>query len=108
MKSVRVLTTWVNAMLLGLILFTTGASVQTSRTRVQGLVVDASGAVVPNATVTLSNVNTGVNTVRKTSGTGLYVFDLVRASTIRFQPDPGPPAPARTFLVPPVWRPPVR
>jgi len=77
MKSVRVLTTWVNAMLLGLILFVTSASAQTSRAQVQGLVIDSSGAVVPNATVTLSNVNTGVNTVRRTSDTGLYVFDLV-------------------------------
>ncbi|HEY1951124.1 MAG TPA: TonB-dependent receptor [Bryobacteraceae bacterium] len=77
MKSIRYLTMWVNAVLLGLALLSFSASAQNSRATVQGLVTDASGAVVPDATVTLANVNTGVNTVRKTSNTGLYVFDLV-------------------------------
>jgi len=50
---------------------------QTSRAQIQGLVTDSSSAVIPGAVVTLLNVQTGVTTTRKTSGTGLYVFDLV-------------------------------
>jgi len=63
-------------MLLGLV-FSGLASAQASRAQVRGLVTDSSGGAVPDATVTLGNVNTGVNTIRKTSSTGLYIFDLV-------------------------------
>jgi hypothetical protein len=70
------MTTLVSAVLLGLIL-SSGAWAQVSRAQVRGLVTDSSQAAVPDATVTLANVNTGVKTVRKTSNTGLYVFDLV-------------------------------
>jgi hypothetical protein len=54
---------------------------QSNRAQVQGLVTDSSSAVIPNATVTLLNVKTGVVTTRRTSATGLYVFDLVEAGT---------------------------
>ena len=50
---------------------------QKYRARIEGLVTDPSQSAVPDATVTLLNTKTGVQTVRKTSGTGLYVFDLV-------------------------------
>jgi hypothetical protein len=70
------LTKPIGAVLLGL-MFTAGVWAQASRAQVQGLVTDSTQAPVPNATVTLLNVNTGVSTVRKTSDTGLYVFDLV-------------------------------
>ncbi|MEO7145359.1 MAG: carboxypeptidase-like regulatory domain-containing protein, partial [Bryobacteraceae bacterium] len=60
-----------------LLVFAMSALAQDFRARVEGLVSDPSHAVVPGATVTLLNVNTGVRTVRQTSGTGLYVFDLV-------------------------------
>jgi hypothetical protein len=70
------MTILVSAVLLGLIL-SGGAWAQVSRAQVRGLVTDSSQAAVPDATVTLANVNTGVKTVRKTSNTGLYVFDLV-------------------------------
>lgn len=50
---------------------------QTYRGQVRGLITDQSGANVPGATVTLSNVNTGVKTVKTTDDAGLYVFDLV-------------------------------
>ncbi len=76
MKYIGSLTTWVSALLLGLMLTFT-ALAQTNRAQIQGLITDSTGATVPDATVTLSNTKTGVNTVRKTSNTGLYVFDLV-------------------------------
>jgi len=50
---------------------------QTTRGRVEGTVTDESKAVVVDATVTLANINTQWKVVRKTSGTGLYVFDDV-------------------------------
>lgn len=50
---------------------------QTYRAQVRGLVTDQTGANIPGATVTLSNVNTGVKTVKTTDNAGLYVFDLV-------------------------------
>jgi hypothetical protein len=54
---------------------------QSNRAQVQGLVTDSSGAIIPGASVTLLNVKTGVTTVRKTSATGLYLFDLVEPGT---------------------------
>jgi len=76
MKQGELRTTLATAVLLGLV-FSGLASAQVSRAQVRGLVTDSSGGAVPDATVTLGNVNTGVNTIRKTSSTGLYIFDLV-------------------------------
>ena len=39
---------------------------------IQGLVTDASGAVIPSATVTATNYNTGVKIERQSTGAGLY------------------------------------
>jgi hypothetical protein len=39
---------------------------------IEGTVQDATGAVVPNATVTATNVNTGVVTTRSTTSAGFY------------------------------------
>jgi len=50
---------------------------QEFRGRVQGMVTDSSQSVIVGATVTLSNVNTGVKAVRQTNETGLYRFDYV-------------------------------
>src|SRR5437763_17044033 len=52
-------------------------SAQDYRGRIQGVVRDASNAVVAGANVTLSNINTGISTDRKTNETGHYIFDLV-------------------------------
>ncbi len=54
---------------------------QSYRGRVQGVVTDPTKAVINNATVTLTNVATGVAVVRQTSGTGLYLFDFVDPGT---------------------------
>ncbi|MDQ2898306.1 MAG: carboxypeptidase-like regulatory domain-containing protein [Acidobacteriota bacterium] len=42
---------------------------------------DQTKSVIAGAAVTLLNVNTGIKTVRKTSDTGLYLFDLVDPGT---------------------------
>src|SRR5579862_5644236 len=76
MKCARSTTLSVLALLLAA-LFNLPAHAQTARAQVQGIVTDSTGASVPRATVTLLNVNTGVSTVRQTSDSGLYLFDLV-------------------------------
>ncbi|MBI4873163.1 MAG: TonB-dependent receptor [Acidobacteria bacterium] len=50
---------------------------QEYRGRIQGIVTDASQAVVAGAAITLLNVNTGVRATRQTNETGLYLFDYV-------------------------------
>lgn len=57
------------------------ALAQDYRAKVSGTVTDASGAVVPNATVTLKNVDTGMAAVRQSNATGQYRFDLVEPGT---------------------------
>ena len=54
---------------------------QDYRGRIQGSVRDSSEAVIPGATVTLLNINTGISVVRKTNETGHYIFDLVEPGT---------------------------
>jgi len=54
---------------------------QSYRGRVQGVVTDPSKAVISGATVTLLNVATGVQVVRQSSGTGLFLFDFVDPGT---------------------------
>ncbi|MEO8657577.1 MAG: TonB-dependent receptor [Bryobacteraceae bacterium] len=54
---------------------------QTFRGRVEGVVSDESKAVVSNASVTLTNVNTAVRVQRQSSDSGLYLFDNVDPGT---------------------------
>lgn len=58
---------------------TTGA--QDYRAKVQGVISDASQAVVPGATITLLNDNTGAEAVRTSDEGGRYVFDFVDPGT---------------------------
>src|SRR5205809_3335767 len=53
------------------------AACQEFRGKIQGLVTDASGAVIPGATITLHNIRTGIQTVKVSNETGLYRFDNV-------------------------------
>ncbi len=50
---------------------------QEFRGKIQGLVTDPSGAVIPGVTITLHNIKTGIQTVKITNETGLYRFDNV-------------------------------
>ena len=54
---------------------------QSYRGRVQGVVTDETQAVIGGATVTLLDVAKGVQVVRQTSNTGLFLFDLVDPGT---------------------------
>jgi Carboxypeptidase regulatory-like domain len=57
------------------------AIAQEYRGRVQGAVTDASAAFVPGATITLHNVETGVDATRVANESGRYVFDYVNPGT---------------------------
>ncbi|MBV6433849.1 MAG: hypothetical protein IANPNBLG_04078 [Bryobacteraceae bacterium] len=67
--------------LLGLALIVQTAIAQDYRGRIQGTVTDTTHAAVPGATVTLTNVNTGVPATRQTNEAGHYLFDLVEPGT---------------------------
>src|SRR5947209_1813984 len=46
---------------------------------IQGTITDGSGAIVPNAEVTATNIATGVTTTRKTTESGLFVLSPLQA-----------------------------
>lgn len=54
---------------------------QDSRAKVQGIVTDASNAVIAGANVQLLNENTGVHVTANTNGSGQYLFDFVIPGT---------------------------
>src|SRR5205807_10254485 len=60
-----------------ILLSATAMLAQSYRGRIQGQVMDQSDAVVVGASVTLLNVNTGLQVTRQTSGTGVYLFELL-------------------------------
>lgn len=60
-----------------LVLLCAGLPAQDYRGRVQGLVTDSSNAAIAQATVTLTNTNTKVATVRTADERGQYLFDYV-------------------------------
>ncbi|HXI43660.1 MAG TPA: carboxypeptidase-like regulatory domain-containing protein, partial [Bryobacteraceae bacterium] len=67
---------------LGLIALVAGiATAQEYRGRVQGTVADPSQAAITNATVTLRNVNTGIESTRQVDAAGHYLFDFVQPGT---------------------------
>ena len=73
---------WRVALALGLALLGAGAtSAQDVRARVQGLVTDSSGGVLPGASVVLTNEGTGVAVTRTTNADGRFLFDFVESGT---------------------------
>jgi hypothetical protein len=61
-----------------------GASVaQTTSGSFVGRIVDPSGGVIPNATVTLQNEGTGIKTAQPTNSTGDYAFNSVQPGLYR-------------------------
>ncbi|MFN3329548.1 MAG: carboxypeptidase regulatory-like domain-containing protein, partial [Pyrinomonadaceae bacterium] len=61
-----------------LLLWCSQAIAQGTTSRVTGVVTDTAGAVVPGATVTLTNEGTGTSVSIETNNNGVYVFDLVQ------------------------------
>ena len=64
---------------LALALLAGSASAQDVRARVQGLVSDTSGGVLPGATVVLTNDGTGVSATKITNADGRFLFDFVES-----------------------------
>ena len=62
-------------------IFPATLAAQELRGSVRGTVTDSTGAVVLGANVTLRNINTGVQTIKQTGDSGLYLFDFVSAGT---------------------------
>ena len=60
-----------------MLLLASVAFAQNYRGRVQGTVTDSSAAVVAGAKVSLLDVNKGIETVRETSPSGQFLFDLL-------------------------------
>ena len=56
---------------------------QTGTGQIQGVVTDSSGAVIPNAAVTLDNAATGAKSNITTQANGSYVFPAVQAGTYK-------------------------
>src|SRR5207244_3930409 len=68
MKSLRTTSVTILAVLFSAVL----VGAQTSQGRIVGRVTDASGAIVPKATVTIDNAETGVKRVLETNSAGDY------------------------------------
>jgi hypothetical protein len=61
------------------ILFVSFAAAQSSYTsQIRGVVTDASGALVQNATVTITNEGTNISSTAKTDSSGLYILTGLR------------------------------
>lgn len=58
---------------------------QTGTSTIRGVVTDEQGRVVPEATVTLTNVATNAVRTTKTTDTGAYVFDLITPADYRLE-----------------------
>ena len=64
-----------------LLLSASNAHGQVTTADVIGTVTDASDAVVPGATVTITNIGTSASQTAVTSGTGEYIFNLLQVGT---------------------------
>jgi hypothetical protein len=67
--------------LFAIFLLTGSVLAQEFRGRVQGVVTDPTGAIIPDAKVELKNDQTGVAVKRPANGQGRYLFDYVDPST---------------------------
>ncbi len=56
---------------------------QGTTSRITGTVTDSTGAVVTGATVTITNEGTNSSLTTTTSGSGVYVFDLIQPGSYR-------------------------
>ena len=78
--SIRRESGWICAVLLAAVLMLSGlphATAQSSRGTITGIVTDAQGAAIPNATVEIEAAQTGVKRSTTTNEAGLYRFDAV-------------------------------
>lgn len=74
---------WIAAIVItiGMLAFQNQALAQASTSNVHGIVTDTTGAVVPGATVVLTNTGTNITQRTKTDSKGYYVFPQVSTGT---------------------------
>lgn len=68
---------WLMALVAVLALAPQTSQAQLTTADVLGTVTDMSGAVIPNATVTIKNLSTGIKSSTKSNGSGDFVFNLL-------------------------------
>ncbi len=61
-----------------MVLFATRSNAQANEGAITGVVTDSTGAVIPNADVTLTDVDTGLVLKTKSSGNGYYYFSPIK------------------------------
>jgi len=68
--------TWLSVLLIAVFPFcgTPRANAQSTYASIHGTVTDTSGAVIPGATVTVTNTSTGISSTQTTDGKGYYIF----------------------------------
>jgi hypothetical protein len=78
-------TLYVSALLLLSVVFSLpiGAWAQVDRGAIAGAVTDASGGVVPGATVTITNIGTNLSTKLVSDSSGNYIANLLRIGTYK-------------------------
>ncbi|MFB3825904.1 MAG: carboxypeptidase regulatory-like domain-containing protein [Bryobacteraceae bacterium] len=76
---------WLVLALLAVLLTASPLLAQSSNGSVRGVVDDATGAVIPQADVTLTNTGTGVQLKTKTNQAGIFVFPAVPPGPYRMQ-----------------------
>ena len=81
MKSIRLLR--IGALTLGLCCLPTVNGQSNDQGQIRGTVSDSRGAVIPGATVTLTDVGTNVSEKTTANDHGLYVFTALRAANYR-------------------------
>jgi hypothetical protein len=72
---------WISTVCALLLLQSTLLGQASYQAQIRGVVSDATGAVVPNATVTITEVGTNVSQTAKTGGSGDYILRALRPST---------------------------
>lgn len=70
---------FLGALSLAAVLFTSSLSAQSDSTSVNGTVLDATGAAVPNAKVVVKNQNTGATRQGTTNSSGVYTIPSVQS-----------------------------
>jgi hypothetical protein len=87
---VNLVSLWIGRMigpLAAVLILAVAAQAQTSRGTVTGTVMDPSGAIVPGASVALTNTETGVRLAAAANEAGIYRFDAVDLGTYELRVD---------------------
>ena len=72
-------------LLLSLVCLLAAPALAQYRTSIQGVVTDSTGAVIPGATLTLTNPATGEKQVRTSDDAGVFNFNALAAAPFRLE-----------------------